>query len=90
MAFQLRTFQGVRYALFHYNTGASSGGHADFDDFVVAEPRPRGLTKPSPYGQRVAFSNLGNGGVLAVSQATASVSWISCTEFVQNRLDPQV
>src|SRR5204863_2143045 len=26
MPFQLKTFQGVRYALFHYNTGGSPGG----------------------------------------------------------------
>ena len=48
MAFQLKTFQGVRYALFHYNTGGSPGGQADFDKFTVDEPRPRGLTQPIP------------------------------------------
>ena len=31
MAFQLKTFQGVRFALFHYNTGGARGGVADFD-----------------------------------------------------------
>ncbi|MEN9938294.1 MAG: hypothetical protein RLZZ387_4873, partial [Chloroflexota bacterium] len=31
MIFQLKTFQGVRYALFHYNTGGAPGGFADFD-----------------------------------------------------------
>jgi hypothetical protein len=71
LPFQLRTFQGVRYALFHYNTGANPGGHADFDDFLVSEPRPRGLTKPIPYGQRIAFSSLANGNALTIDRAAA-------------------
>jgi len=71
LPFQLKTFQGVRYTLFHYNTGATPGGHADFDDFVVSEPRPRGLTKPIPYGRRIAFTALSNGNVLTITGATA-------------------
>ena len=39
MAFQLTTFQGVRYTLFNYNTGGKPGGYADFDNFLVDEPR---------------------------------------------------
>jgi xylan 1,4-beta-xylosidase len=66
MPFQLKTFQGVRYALFHYNTGGSPGGQADFDNFTVDEPRPRGLTKPIPIGRRIVFENLANGNVLAL------------------------
>jgi beta-xylosidase len=66
LPFQLKTFQGVRYALFHYNTGGSPGGQADFNAFVVHEPRPRGLTKPIPVGKRIAFSDLSNGNALAV------------------------
>jgi len=56
----LKTFQGVRYALFHYNTGGSPGGQADFDNFTVDEPRPRGLTRPiqSPAHR---FEDLANG-----------------------------
>lgn len=71
LPFQLKTFQGVRYALFHYNTvGASPGGQADFDDFLVDEPRPSGLTKPIPYGRRITFSNLADGNALAISGAS--------------------
>src|SRR6185369_17964522 len=66
MPFQLKTFQGVRYALFHYNTGGSPGGHADFDNFTVDEPRPRGLTLPIPIGQRIVFEDLGSGNALAL------------------------
>ena len=40
MAFQLKTFQGVRFALFHYNTAGSPGGVADFDLMRVDEPNP--------------------------------------------------
>jgi hypothetical protein len=66
MVFQLKTFQGVRYSLFHYNTDGVSGGYADFDKFTVDEPRPRGLTKPIPVGQTITLSSLGDGSVLAV------------------------
>jgi xylan 1,4-beta-xylosidase len=65
--FQLTTFQGVRFALFHYNTGGMPGGYADFNDFVVSEPRPRGLTKPIPISRWITFSDLANGNVLAVA-----------------------
>ena len=78
LPFQLKTFQGVRYALFHYNAGGSPGGQADFDDFIVSEPRPRGLTKPIPYGRRITFSNLANGNVLAL--ADGKVQTISQTD----------
>ena len=66
MVFQLKTFQGVRYALFHYNTGGKPGGFADYDNFTVVEPRPRGLTKPIPMGQLLTLSDLSNGNALAV------------------------
>ena len=32
----------------------------------IDEPRPRGLTKPIPIGQRIAFEDLANGNVLAL------------------------
>lgn len=66
MVFQLKTFQGVRYALFHYNTGGKPGGYADYDSFTVDEPRPRGLTRPIPGGQFLTFTDLSNGSGLAV------------------------
>jgi xylan 1,4-beta-xylosidase len=65
--FQLTTFQGVRFALFHYNTTGKPGGFADFNDFVVSEPRPRGLTKPIPISRWIMFSDLANGNVLAIT-----------------------
>jgi len=66
LPFQLKTFQGVRYALFNYNTGGQPGGHADFNDFIVSEPRPRGLTRPIPIGRPIELTDLSSGNVLAV------------------------
>ena len=56
MVFQLATFQGVRYALFNYNTADVRGGAADFDTFTVDQPAPRGLMRAIPYGQRVTLA----------------------------------
>jgi len=53
MIFQLTTFQGVRYALFNYNTGQQNGGAADFDSIDIQQPYPRGLMRPIPYEQNV-------------------------------------
>ncbi len=69
LPFQLKTFQGVRYTLFHYNNSGVEGGYADFDRFQVDEPRPRGLTREIPYGRWVSFSSLGGGTPLTVSGA---------------------
>ena len=66
MVFQLTTFQGLRYALFNYNTGGAPGGQADFNFFTVDEPRPRGLTQPIPVSQSITLSDLANGNALAV------------------------
>jgi len=63
MVFQLETFQGIRYSLFHYNTGGAPGGHADFDNYTVDEPRPRGLTRPIPYNEVITLAAFGDGSV---------------------------
>jgi beta-xylosidase len=59
MAFQLKTFQGVRFALFHYNASGARGGVADFDLMRVDEPNPRGLTQPIPFGRTIALQAAG-------------------------------
>lgn len=64
MVFQLKTFQGVRYALFSYHTGEGEGGHADFESFTVDEPRPRGLTRPIPLGQTITIGSAAPGGAV--------------------------
>lgn len=55
MVFQLKTFQGVRYSLFHYSTSGAAGGHADFTGFTVDEPWSRGLTQAIPYGKVITL-----------------------------------
>ena len=70
MVYQLRTFQGVRFALFNYNTGGKPGGHVDFAHFSVHEPHPRGLTRPIPEGRVIKIQNLVGGTVLAVKGDT--------------------
>ena len=62
LIFQLKTFQGVRFALFHYISGAQPGGWADFRRFRVDEPHPRGLMRPIPYGQRISLASAASGG----------------------------
>ncbi|MDP5277510.1 glycoside hydrolase 43 family protein [Sphingomonas sp. DG1-23] len=56
MAFQLKTFQGIRYALFAYNERGRPGGFADFDSFAVAEPSPKGLMHSIPLGKSVTLA----------------------------------
>jgi xylan 1,4-beta-xylosidase len=58
-AFQLKTFQGVRFALFHYNTGRVAGGIADFDRMDIHEPNPRGLMQPIPMGRVITLRAAG-------------------------------
>jgi len=57
MVYQLTTFQGVRYALFSYNTQGREGGHADFDSIEVYQPYPHGLMRPIPYGQAIRLTS---------------------------------
>jgi hypothetical protein len=56
-AYQLITFQGVRYAMFAFNVAGREGGYADFDFMNIHEPRPRGR-QPIPYGREVTFRPL--------------------------------
>jgi hypothetical protein len=58
-AFQLKTFQGVRFALFHYNASGVAGGFADFDRMEMYEPNPRGLMQPIPTGRTITLSAAG-------------------------------
>lgn len=60
MPYQLKTFQGTRYALFAYNTEGKNGGYADFDDFKVDEPMAD-RSANLPLGKVIMLTNLGNG-----------------------------
>jgi hypothetical protein len=61
MVFQLKTFQGVRYALFAYNTEGKTGGFADFDRFTVAEPQANGRGNRIPLGRVITLTSLADG-----------------------------
>ncbi len=67
LVFQLRTFQGIRYSLFNYNSSSANGGYADFDRFTVDEPRPSGFNHPIPVGRAIVLENLLDGWVLAAA-----------------------
>jgi len=74
MIFQVRTFQGIRYSLFNYNTSGASGGYADFTRFTVDEPHPSGFTRPIPAGKTIVLENMLDGSVLvAKGDALAAV-----------------
>jgi hypothetical protein len=68
MIFQLKTFQGVRYALFHYNSSGAPGGYADFARFTVEQPHPRGLRQPIPFGKTIMLATFGGARVLVVRE----------------------
>lgn len=65
MKFQLTTFQGVRPALFNFNTSGQAGGYADFDNYVVIEPRARGIEREIPTGRTITLTSGADGSLLA-------------------------
>ncbi|HHY85985.1 MAG TPA: family 43 glycosylhydrolase [Verrucomicrobia bacterium] len=65
MTFQLTTFQGVRPALFHFNTSGRPGGYADFDNYVCVEPRARGIEREIPMGKTIVLTSGADGSYLA-------------------------
>ncbi len=65
MTFQLTTFQGVRPALFSYNTSGQPGGYADFDNFTVDEPRAMGIEREIPMGKTIVLTSGADGSFLA-------------------------
>jgi hypothetical protein len=64
MPYSLRTFQGVRFCLFNFNTTGSEGGYVDVNNFIVDEATPHGLTKPIPYGKLITLTSLADSTVL--------------------------
>lgn len=59
LGYQMKTFQGVRYALFAYNTNDQEGGFADFKNFRVDEPLAD-RTNNLPLGRRIRINNVAN------------------------------
>jgi len=82
LVFQLKTFQGVRYALFAFNDGGAAGGRADFDTFTVDEPHPRGLMRPIPLGRSITLTAHDRGVALGVKDgALAAVPADAASAF---------
>lgn len=57
LPYQLKTFQGSRYALFAYNTEGKNGGYADFDNFKLDEPLAD-RSKNIPIGKVITLTNM--------------------------------
>jgi beta-xylosidase len=71
--FTMTTFQGIRYALFHFNSKNTGGGYADFDNFTVDETYPHGF-RPIPYAKTVLFRNKAeNASLLSIQRMDAFV-----------------
>jgi hypothetical protein len=71
--FQLTTFQGVRPALFHYNASGQPGGYVDFDNYVVQEPRARGIEREIPLGKTIVLTSGADGSFLAADASGAAL-----------------
>jgi beta-xylosidase len=81
MTFQLTTFQGVRPALFNYNTKGEAGGYADFDNYTVDEPRARGIEREIPVGKTITLKSGADGSILAAD--------LTNNELVNVEADPR-
>ncbi|MDE6498515.1 MAG: glycoside hydrolase 43 family protein [Muribaculaceae bacterium] len=61
LPYQLKTFQGSRYALYAYNAkDGARPGYAEFDDFTVDEPMAD-RSANLPVGRTVTFTNKADG-----------------------------
>ena len=73
--YQLKTFQGVRVALYAFNKKNANGGVADFDNFKVEEPMAD-RTANLPIGKTVRFFNLADGNLMnATRHGVMHNSW---------------
>jgi xylan 1,4-beta-xylosidase len=73
MAYQLTTFQGVRFSLFNFNTSGQPGGYADFDNFRVDEPRAWGMERTIPVGKTITLASGADGSFLAADNQNMSL-----------------
>ncbi len=73
MAYQLTTFQGVRFSLFNFNTSGRPGGYADFDNFKVDEPRAWGMERTIPAGKTITLASGADGSLLAADTQNMSL-----------------
>ncbi|MBN1975309.1 MAG: hypothetical protein JW787_16845, partial [Sedimentisphaerales bacterium] len=70
------TFQGVRPSLFHYNTSGQPGGYVDFDNYVVDEPRARGIEREIPTGKTISLTSGADNTFLAATQENVLINMI--------------
>ena len=82
MTFQLTTFQGVRPALFHYNTSGQPGGYVDFDNYTVDEPRARGIEREIPMGKTIVLTSSADGSLLAANPEDSTLVNIPAAETI--------
>ena len=73
MTFQLTTFQGVRPALFHYNTSGQPGGYVDFENCTVDEPRARGIEREIPVGKTIVLTSGADSSLLAADLESSTL-----------------
>jgi len=73
MIFQLTTFQGVRPALFNFNTSGKPGGYADFDNYTVLQPRARGIEREIPLGKTIKLTSSADGSFVVADSKTATL-----------------
>ena len=77
MTFQLQTFQGVRPALFNFNTSGQPGGFAEFGHFRIDEPRAAGIEREVPVGKTVVFTSNADKSLLSANQQTNTLETIA-------------
>jgi beta-xylosidase len=90
MTFQLTTFQGVRPALFHFNTSGQRGGYVDFDNFTADEPRARGIEREIPLGKTIVLTSGADGTVLAADVEASKLVSLPAGDDVPARAKFQV
>ena len=86
MTFQLTTFQGVRPALFNYNTSGQPGGYADFDNYTVDEPRARGIEREIPMGKTITLTSGADGSFLAADTQNNTLVNVAADPSERGRL----
>ncbi|MBS1662668.1 MAG: hypothetical protein JST68_16615 [Bacteroidetes bacterium] len=80
LPYQLKTFQGGRFALFAYNTQGKEGGSMDFNSFSLVEPMAD-RSKNIPAGKVITLTNLATGNpVWANPHGMMHSAWVGSKE----------
>jgi xylan 1,4-beta-xylosidase len=93
LPYQLKTFQGTRYALYAFNENGKEGGYADFDDFKVFEPMAD-RSKNIPLEKTITLTNLADnshvwanphGMMYSAAQGSAEFNGPGCKFRIHNK-----